>query len=160
MYKSGKLLAFAAVMAALATTAQAETKTIVLATLFDKGTGVEMVSDHGLGMPNMQMPSSMGIRLSRDTVPAGVVDFKVTNSSKELVHEMLVFNYVEGKKFPYDDKNAKIDEDKAGSLGEVSETDPSKSGELKLSLKPGKYVVLCDIPGHFANGMWAFLTVQ
>ena len=147
-------------MAALATTAQAETKTIVLATLFDKGTGVEMVSDHGLGMPNMQMPSSMGIRLSRDTVPAGVVDFKVTNSSKELVHEMLVFNYVEGKKFPYDDKNAKIDEDKAGSLGEVSETDPSKSGELKLSLKPGKYVVLCDIPGHFANGMWAFLTVQ
>ncbi len=160
MGNSGKLLTLSAVFLAWSTSAHAGAKTVVSAILFDKGTGVEMVSDHGLGMANMKMPSNMGIKLSTDTVLAGEVVFKVTNGSKELVHEMLVFKYVEGKKFPYDDKNAKIDEEAAGSLGEVSETEPSKSGELKLSMKPGKYVVLCDLPGHFANGMWAFLTVK
>ena len=160
MCNSGKLLAFSAIFLAWSASAYAGTKTVITATLFDKGTGVQMVSDHGLGMSNMTMPSNMGIKLSTATAPAGDVVFKVTNGSKELAHEMLVFKYVEGQKFPYDERNAKIDEDKAGSMGEVSETEPSKSGELKLSLKPGKYVVLCNIPGHFANGMWALLTVQ
>ena len=156
----GKLLAFSAIVMAWSVTAHAEIKTVVSAILFDKGTGIEMVSDHGLGMSNMKMQSNMGIKLSTDTVPAGEVVFKVKNGSKELTHEMLVFKYVEGQQFPYDERKAKIDEDAAGSLGEVSETEPSKGGELKISLKPGKYVVLCNIPGHFANGMWALLTVQ
>ena len=160
MCKSGKLLITALAMALLTATAQSKPKTIVFATLHDKGTAVEMATDHGVGMANMKIPSAMGIKLSTDQVPAGNVVFKVTNSSKETAHEMLVFHYVEGMQFPYDPKILKIDEDKAGSLGEVSETEPGKVGEVQLDLKPGKYVVLCDVPGHFANGMWALLTVK
>lgn len=160
MFKSGKIFTLSAIMLAWSATAHASTKSVVSATLVDRGTGIEMVADHGLGMSHMKMQSNMGIKLSTDTVPAGDVVFKVTNSSKELVHEMLVFKYVEGQVFPYDESRGKINEDAAGSLGEVSETEPSKSGELKISLTPGKYVVLCNIPGHFANGMWAVLTVK
>ena len=147
-------------MVLLTATAQAKPKTIVFATLHDRGSTADMATDHGLGMANMKMPSAMGIKLSKDQVPAGDVVFKVTNSSKETAHEMLIFHYVDGMKFPYDPKILKIDEDKAGSLGEVSETEPEKAGEVELDLKPGKYVVLCNVPGHFANGMWALLTVK
>jgi uncharacterized cupredoxin-like copper-binding protein len=65
-----------------------------------------------------------------------------------------------GKGPPYSDKDARFDEDAAGALGEVEELDPGKSGDLTLSLKPGKYALACNVPNHYANGMWTVLTVK
>ena len=42
----------------------------------------------------------------------------------------------------------------------MAELDPAKRGDLKISLKPGKYAVLCNIPGHYTNGMRSILTVK
>ena len=56
---------------------------------------------------------------------------------------------------PYIDAENRVDEDKAGDKGEVSELDPGKSGALTVVLKPGKYVLICNMPGHFDSGMWA-----
>jgi uncharacterized cupredoxin-like copper-binding protein len=53
-----------------------------------------------------------------------------------------------------------VDEDAAGHLGEVSELDPGASGTLTIDLKPGKYVLFCNLPAHFMNGMWTEITVQ
>jgi uncharacterized cupredoxin-like copper-binding protein len=53
------------------------------------------------------------------------------------------------------DPDKKVDEDKAGDKGEVSEFDPGKSGALTVNLKPGKYLLICNVPGHFAAGMWS-----
>ncbi|HEY3147479.1 MAG TPA: hypothetical protein VGJ75_14075, partial [Dongiaceae bacterium] len=104
--------------------------------------------------------SNMGIKINKKTVKAGEVTFKVTNASKETVHEMLVLPAPADGKFPYDEKEAKFDEDKAGSLGEVEETDPGKTGALTLNLKPGKYILTCNVANHFANGMWTTFTVE
>lgn len=161
MIKALKIALFCAVAtAAVASQAQAASNSVVFVTLWDKGADAPMVADHGLGMTNMKMESSMGVRLSMSSVKAGEIDFKLRNASKETIHEMLVIPYKDGMKLPYDDKLSKISEDKAGSVGEVSETDSGKSGELKVKLKPGKYALLCNIPGHFANGMWSILTVK
>jgi uncharacterized cupredoxin-like copper-binding protein len=155
-----KYAACAALIAIGSSSAFAKGNSTVFVTLWDKGATAPMANDHGIGMPHMKMESAMGVKLSTATVPAGDIDFQVRNSTKETVHEMLVFPYQEGKAFPYDDKATKIDEGKAGSLGEVAETEAGKSGELKLTLVPGKYALLCNIPGHFANGMWTILTVK
>jgi uncharacterized cupredoxin-like copper-binding protein len=155
-----RLAAGCAVVGAFTTAALAD-GTTVRVTLWDKGTGAPMAMDEGLGMMHASMAdSSMGIKLSKKEVKAGEVTFEVSNSSKETVHEMLVIPAPADGKVPYDANEAKFDEDKAGSLGEVEETDPGKSGKLTLTLKPGKYILSCNVANHFANGMWTTFTVE
>lgn len=154
---AGALLG-AVLTASIASAAQASTT--VKVTLWDKGTSAEMATDKGVGMEMDKTPATMGVKLSKTTVKAGDVVFRVTNGSKETVHEMVIFPYKDGMKIPYSEKDLKIDEDAAGHLGEVSELDASKKGELKITLKPGKYLLTCNIPSHYMNGMWAMLTVK
>jgi uncharacterized cupredoxin-like copper-binding protein len=42
----------------------------------------------------------------------------------------------------------------------VEEREPGQSGDLSAELQPGKYVLFCNVPGHFMAGMWAVLTVE
>jgi uncharacterized cupredoxin-like copper-binding protein len=102
----------------------------------------------------------MGVKLSTDTVKAGKITFNVANDSQETIHEMLVIPLQEGANPIVDEKDAKIAEETAGSLGEVAETDPGKAGTLTLDLPAGKYLITCNLPGHYMNGMWSTLTVN
>lgn len=58
--------------------------------------------------------------------------------------------------------------DEAGSLGEASVTNGQGAGEgiapgasswVTMDLAPGRYEVLCNLPGHYAAGMYSELTV-
>jgi uncharacterized cupredoxin-like copper-binding protein len=60
---------------------------------------------------------------------------------------------------PYSTDLQKVDEDAAGHLGEVAELDLGQSGALTVTLKPGTYILYCNISGHYAAGMWTLLTV-
>ncbi len=144
----------------LASGAHAASSTTISINAYDKGASADMATDHGLDMANMKMPSDMGLRVSHTTVSAGEVTFQVKNSSTEVMHNVLVFPYVEGKPLPYDSDISMVEEEKAGKLGEIFVLEAGKTGELKLTLAPGKYALLCNITGHFANGMWAVLTVN
>lgn len=48
----------------------------------------------------------------------------------------------------------------AGSVGEVPERKPGKSGTHTFTLKPGRYVFICNVPGHYRDGMRGTLTVR
>ena len=135
------------------------TATTVTVALYDGGPKAKMATDRGMGMAG-KGKATMGLRVSKSTVKTGDVTFNVTNTSKETVHEMLVIPVKDAKTPPaYDDKTGMIDEDKAGSLGEVSELDPGKMGSVKLTLAPGTYVIACNVANHYANGMWRMITV-
>jgi uncharacterized cupredoxin-like copper-binding protein len=139
-------------------TAFAET---VKVTLSDHGAPADLPTGLGMGMPGADMSKApMMVTASPATVKAGTVTFEVTNRSKDLVHEMLVIPVpTDLKELPYDKDNVAIDEATAGSLGEVKERDPGARGSLTVDLKPGKYILLCNVPGHYAAGMWTLLTV-
>jgi uncharacterized cupredoxin-like copper-binding protein len=138
--------------------------TTIEVSLWDKdGMGMDMGKNMGMGMgmhAKMHM-ARMGIKVDRKTVPAGKVTFNVRNDARELQHEMLVSPVTdENVVLPYNVTENRVDEEKSGDLGEVSELDPGKSGALTLDLKPGTYVLFCNIPGHFMAGMWTTIVVN
>jgi uncharacterized cupredoxin-like copper-binding protein len=136
---------------------------VVKASLWDKGGEMDMSKNMGLGMGmhgKMHM-AMMGIKTDHESVAAGKVTFEVTNDSKDVIHEMLVAPVANTDVvLPYNANENRVDEEAAKDLGEVSELDPGKSGALTLELKPGTYVLYCNIPGHFMAGMWTVLTVK
>ena len=126
--------------------------------MLGKGPKLGMATD-GTGMTMPMRP--MGITVESRAVKAGAVTFAVTNTSRTMVHEMILAPVKdENKPLPYDQASLKVDEDAAGHLGEVAELEPGKKGALTVDGKPGKYILYCNIPGHYELGMWTLITVQ
>jgi uncharacterized cupredoxin-like copper-binding protein len=48
----------------------------------------------------------------------------------------------------------------AGTVGEIPEQKPDRSASHTFKLKPGAYVFICNLPGHYAAGMRGTLTVK
>jgi uncharacterized cupredoxin-like copper-binding protein len=169
--RSVRISVLAAAIAAMAGVPAFAAGSVVKVTLWDKGAGSmgEFGPGTRMGM-NMEpaaklkadlAKATVGINAAPYVVPAGEVTLEVTNSSKDMVHEMIIAPVTgPGEKLPYDEDLQKVDEDAAGHLGEVAELDPGSSGALRLTLKPGTYILYCNIPGHYALGMWHLLTVK
>lgn len=137
--------------------------TVVSVSLWDKGVEMAMATDLGFPAAGKDMSKvTMGIALSADTVKAGEITFEVLNSSKDTIHEMIITRLRDlSRLFPYNSSESRIDEDKMSDiLGEVSELDPGKTAALRFDLVPGKYLLFCNIPGHFTSGMWTIFTVE
>lgn len=160
------LRALCAALVALMISGQSfASSTVINVKLWDKGEhsmdplkkGVML----GMAMGGNMDDATMGIDAVPNSVAAGEITFEVTNVSKVKEHEMIVAPVKdESQPLPYDKGRRRVDEDAAGSLGEVSETEPGKSGTLTLTLKPGKYILYCNIAGHYALGMWTLINVK
>lgn len=152
----------AASLGTLGSVGIAHADSTVTVLLSDTGASATMASGMGMASSGAKMNmASFSVKATPQRIKAGKVTFKVTNTSKDTIHEMILSPVKDPKKpLPYDTANGKVNEDKAGHLGEVSELPVGKSGELTLTLKPGTYVLYCNIPGHFDGGMWTMVTVS
>ena len=142
--------------------------TVVNVSLADMG-GSMMGQRGGMMGQGRGMMSGGSMRLSADhaTVPRGSVSFLVTNGGS-IKHEMVILplpasQSVGGRPTGTD---AKVDE--AGSLGEASNTNgkgagqgivPGASGWMTVTLAPGQYELVCNLPNHYTAGMFTQLTV-
>ena len=161
MFKTFSGLAALALFAQFSTPAMAGAT--VMVKLFDNGETLDLSKNLGMA-PATKMDMSMapmGIKIQPAVVPQGKVVFKVTNNSKTVIHEMLLAPTANANAaLPYIDKENRADEEKTHDLGEVSELDPGKSGELTVDMKPGSYILFCNVPGHLGAGMWTTITVK
>lgn len=161
-----KWLAMASACVAIVSSGQSfASGKVIQVSLWDNGAHSMNMLGHGpmmgMGMGAIGKNMPMGIKVSSHTVAAGEVTFEVKNTSKQMVHEMVISPVEDTKKpLPYDQAGNKVDEDAAGHLAEVAELEPGKSGALRLTLKPGRYILYCNIPGHYVLGMWTLLTVK
>jgi uncharacterized cupredoxin-like copper-binding protein len=158
-----KLLApgAALVLAVAAAGSSQAAGSVVNVALWDKGADVPMPTNLGLGMGGDMSKATMGISTTPDSVRPGIVTFEVLNGSKDTIHEMIVAKLADAKQpLPYICNENRVDEDKEGDLGEVSELDAGKSGALRIEMAPGKYILYCNVPGHYTAGMWTTFTVK
>lgn len=98
------------------------------------------------------------------TVPTGSVAFVVTNKGKA-PHEFVVFRTdTLASDIPvgsFEGEGNRIDEDTAGTnVGETGDLAPGSTKTLTIDLKPGHYVFLCNLPGHYGLGMHTDFTVS
>ncbi|MGA7308838.1 MAG: sulfocyanin-like copper-binding protein [Pseudolabrys sp.] len=114
----------------------------------------------GYGMMGRGMMGGMSVRTNVASVKAGKVTFDVTNLSRSIVHEMIVVA-VENPNapLPYDYNTGQIPEKQVKMLGETEEMQPNAEKTIAIDLKPGAYLLICNVPGHYAAGMWTPLTV-
>ena len=96
------------------------------------------------------------------SLPAGNVTLQITNDGK-LVHELLVFaTSLEAKSLPTM-PDGTVNEDGPG-LTKVSDGDNINAGAAKSRAvdltKPGTYVFVCNLPSHYALGMYTTVTVS
>lgn len=77
------------------------------------------------------------ITLSRTTAPAGTYTFTIKNNGS-IEHDFVI----------------------EGMNARTGNFPPGQTRTLTVTLKPGTYTIICDIPGHEEAGMKTQLTVQ
>jgi uncharacterized cupredoxin-like copper-binding protein len=92
------------------------------------------------------------------SIAAGHVVFGIRNHAA-MLHELKVIKTdLAPDQLPIDGATAKAKED--GKVGELLNIAGGASRKLVLELTPGKYVLICNIAGHYQLGMRIGLEVQ
>jgi uncharacterized cupredoxin-like copper-binding protein len=106
--------------------------------------------------------SDFNIAVDPSSTTAGDVTFNVSNTSTGVTHEFVVVktDVAEGLFPKSDDDPNKVDEEAVGEvIGEIEDIEAGTSATTTLNLSPGKYVFICNLPGHYALGMHVAFTV-
>jgi len=94
------------------------------------------------------------------TVKSGKTDLPITNAGVA-PHELLVFKSdLDPSAYPTD-AAGDIKEEGAGVtlVSDGDNIDPAGAQTRSMDLAPGKYLFVCNIPGHFKQGMFIVVTV-
>lgn len=114
------------------------------------------------------MGGGMRVLATPASVPAGTVSLRVANTGT-LTRELVVLPLAAGQ--PPGSRPIGPDStvSEAGSLGEASATcaagpgdgiGPGAASRVTLTLHPGRYELICNLPGHYARGMYTELDVS
>ena len=87
--------------------------------------------------------------------PRGKVRFVVTNIGT-VRHEFVVLKTAK----PAGDLLKGNEADERGNVGEIGGVPPGQARTLNLTLKPGHYSLICNLPGHYRTGQFADFYVR
>lgn len=138
-----------------------KSKLLLLTTLLTFASGTAALADTVVKVKlTGESHEKMGLEAIPASVPAGKVEFDVTNAAMKTGHEMILVKLAaKGETLPLDPAKHRIDEKAIKSLGEVSNLKAGANGVLKASVTAGDYMLICNIKGHFEAGMMAPFTV-
>jgi uncharacterized cupredoxin-like copper-binding protein len=98
------------------------------------------------------------VRATPDSAPAGTVTFAVRNGGT-VPHELVVIRSdVEPGALPIAD--GFVDEAAVDVRGEVAEMPDGGEGSVALELESGRYLLICNVVGHYAAGMVTVVTIE
>ncbi len=110
------------------------------------------------------------MRLTADatSVPHGTVSFVATNLGS-INHEFVILPLPDSQIVGTRPLRGDSTVDETGSVGEASNScgagpgdgiAPATSSWTTVTLAPGRYELVCNIPGHYAAGMYTQLAVR
>ncbi len=129
------------------------------------GTTVQITA---VDMGGMGGRADMRLVVDRTTVPAGTVSLVLSNAGFR-THELVVLPLAAGQQAGARPVGSDRKVDETDGLGEASQTGGSGAGEgiqpgtagwTTLNLPTGRYELICNLPGHYAAGMYAEITVS
>jgi uncharacterized cupredoxin-like copper-binding protein len=100
------------------------------------------------------------IEPSLPTVEAGLVTLRVRNQGPTTHEFVLTRSGLPADELPLAADGLSVDEDRVVPLGELAEVEAGATGLLTLPLTPGRYVVFCNLEGHYLTGMSASIEVS
>ena len=118
-------------------------------------------------MGGSMMGGTMRVLTDRSSVPAGPVSLRVANTGS-LVHELVVLPLPAGQSVGNRSVSTDGRVDETGSVAEASQSCGAGAGDginpgslswVTVNLSPGSYELICNLPGHYAAGMYSKLTV-
>ena len=101
------------------------------------------------------------ISLAQDTIKGGTQQFTVKNAGTT-EHEFVIFRTdLDPAKLPTK-ADSTVDEEGPGvtHVDEIGGIAVGATKSLTVHIQPGHYVVICNLVGHYAQGMRVPLTVQ
>jgi uncharacterized cupredoxin-like copper-binding protein len=137
---------------------------LVLASALIAGCGDDG-DDNGNGNANDEASAtgSLTIKMSEfafdpseATVTAGSVKITAPNDGK-VVHELVILKTDDD---PADLPMNGDEVDESSAVGEIADVEPGATKTQSFDLKPGKYAILCALPGHYEGGMYGSLTAE
>jgi uncharacterized cupredoxin-like copper-binding protein len=96
-----------------------------------------------------------------NSAPAGEVTFDVTNDAEQ-THEFVVFQTDLAEDQLPTNEDGDVDEEGEGVtlVDEIEDIGGGDSGSLTVNLDAGSYVLICNLPGHYGQGMHASFTAS
>ena len=110
----------------------------------------------------------MRLSIDRSGVQNGPVSFIAVNAGS-INHELVILPLPDAQIVGTRQTDGEDRVDEATSVGEASKTcgqgsgdgiAPGTKGWNTLDLKPGRYELVCNLPGHYNAGMYTQLTIQ
>jgi uncharacterized cupredoxin-like copper-binding protein len=100
------------------------------------------------------------ISAKRWELRAGEVDLAVTNRGPD-AHELLVVRESDSS-LPMSKDGLRVDEDaiEPQTLGGLEPGQPGRVRHMRVRLRPGRYLLLCNMAGHYLGGMHTELVVS
>jgi uncharacterized cupredoxin-like copper-binding protein len=105
--------------------------------------------------------SDFKIDVSSSSAAPGPVTFHVTNSGAQIHEFVIIKTDTAPDALPTDDSGNEVNEDASGLtvVDEVEDLAPGASEDLTATLDAGKYVLICNVAGHYQLGMHTAFTV-
>lgn len=94
--------------------------------------------------------------VSTTTVKAGQVTFVVKNVGK-LEHSFVVLKTTRAPGRLQQKGNVAVE---TGRIGRIAPFKPGQTRRVTLTLRPGKYVLICNVALHYKGGQYAAFTVR
>jgi uncharacterized cupredoxin-like copper-binding protein len=100
------------------------------------------------------------VTVSSDVAAEGTVTFRVTNEENDSLSFFVIQTDLDADELPVNEETGTVQTEELNVISEIEFVYPSQAAEIGSSLTAGNYVLICNVPSHYASGMRASMEVE